>query len=361
MDSASDKSTSNFPGAYLVFTLSGRYYGIKSDFLVESVRLPELTQVDDEPNYIAGVINLRGRVVPVMDLHMRMGSLASRYNISDTVIILKNDKRSLGIIACELEKLTTFSAEDIGSLEHFEHSQNDSHYSYRLSNCVSGVAKDGENLVMILDLEALFASGWSMEKAQDSDQPEVENARREIASYFCPEAEKFEREIFRKRKLRLMQPHEGLERSGKITLAIVVMGGENLALELENVNRFAKVSHITPIPCCPGHILGDINLRGEIITVLDLREVIGLSKPDVSPPYSVVVVTVDGIRAGVAVENIVDVVRMDKSRIGTIPVAGSALSQRLIKGAVIFEKNVYSIIDIRKMILDENLSVNDMA
>ena len=86
-----------------------------------------------------------------------------------------------------------------------------------------------------------------------------------------------ERATFRERAENLRRTAESEDFAGLIPLAVIGLNGEYLGLDLDTVREFTDdISKITPIPCCPPHIVGNINLCGEIVTLVDVREVLNL-------------------------------------------------------------------------------------
>ena len=86
------------PGEYLSFTLADEHYAL--DILkVQEIRGYEgVTRVPDTPAYIRGVVNLRGAIVPVLDLRMKLGLAEARYDAFTVMIVLNLDGRAAGIV-----------------------------------------------------------------------------------------------------------------------------------------------------------------------------------------------------------------------------------------------------------------------
>src|SRR5690349_14814383 len=91
-------SSDTFPVHHLIFTLRGSVYGVPASAVREILWLPELTPVEESPRYVAGVLNLRGRIVPVIDLNIRFGLAPRRCRLEDSVIILEGEGSLAGLI-----------------------------------------------------------------------------------------------------------------------------------------------------------------------------------------------------------------------------------------------------------------------
>src|SRR5205814_10252811 len=86
-----------------------------------------------------------------------------------------------------------------------------------------------------------------------------------------PEATTAERAVFQERARTLSQPMEAQDYAGLRPLAVTRLGPEVFGFPLDVVTEFAAVGSVTRVPCCPPHILGQMNLRGDILTLIDIR------------------------------------------------------------------------------------------
>jgi len=76
-------------GKYLTFNLMEEYYGINVDWILQIIAIPEITMIPKTPPFIKGVINLRGKIIPVMDLRLRFNLPLQEYNERTSIIIIK--------------------------------------------------------------------------------------------------------------------------------------------------------------------------------------------------------------------------------------------------------------------------------
>lgn len=83
---------------YVVFELQHVLYAAKTAWVKELITLPELTLVSSAPSFIVGVLNLRGKLVPVIDLNLRQGRPRARYGLDNHVVVLQHDGTNLGLI-----------------------------------------------------------------------------------------------------------------------------------------------------------------------------------------------------------------------------------------------------------------------
>ena len=137
---------------FLTFMLNGEEFGV--DILcVQEIRvMSTVTELPNKPNYLKGVINLRGVIIPIIDLRQRFGQSALEYNKQTVTIILKSiDSKNpvvVGIIVDAVSEVYKFSQEAIRKSPTF---------GKKIDDCfIKGLATVEERLVILLDTNALL-------------------------------------------------------------------------------------------------------------------------------------------------------------------------------------------------------------
>ena len=104
-------------GKYLTFILGGGAFGIPILKVREIIRLVEITPIPRMPDYVRGVINLRGKIVPVIDLRMKFGlpntSTTNRTCIIVTHVVMASSTKLMGLVVDALEEVYQISEEEI--------------------------------------------------------------------------------------------------------------------------------------------------------------------------------------------------------------------------------------------------------
>ncbi|MBR5993957.1 MAG: chemotaxis protein CheW [Lachnospiraceae bacterium] len=135
---------------YIVIKIGDESYGINIAFVDNIVRMQHITRVPKVASHIKGVINLRGIVVPVMSLRLKMGLEEDVITKATRIIILKLETQgTVGIIVDEVREVITLDS------EHIEKVAQDSTKSPEHVNFVSAVGKTGDELVSLLDLNTI--------------------------------------------------------------------------------------------------------------------------------------------------------------------------------------------------------------
>lgn len=134
---------------FLTFRIGEEEYGL--DILrVQEIRSYEApTRVANAPAFVKGVVNLRGVIVPILDLRIRLGQ-TSEYNAFTVVIILNVGSRVVGIVVDSVSDVLALSAEEIKARPEVPAAMD--------ARFITGLGKIGERMLILLDIEAMIKS-----------------------------------------------------------------------------------------------------------------------------------------------------------------------------------------------------------
>ena len=346
-------------GTLAVFMAADKLYATPAELVKEVVNLPEVSPLEDSAEFVIGVVNVRGRVVPVIDLFLRLGRKPIRYSPTDSLMILEYRRRLVGLVVNELVEISFFEPDSIDSLDDLAEGE----WAAGLgeSRCLAGVAREDDRLIRILDVRALISyddyeqsftgPGFEHDFSQES------RSLREIRR-FMPDASPEEAAVFKERARRLRRRLGEEQEDGDLPLAVIMLGGEYFGVDLEIVRGFSGIRALTPIPGCPEHILGDVNLRGEVLTVLDLNSVLNLPVAADKAAPKLMVVETKGLRVGFQVDEVVDVIHIGPEHISPPPIAGAGAKRGCYKGATRYRDHSIGIVDLERLLADDRLVVD---
>lgn len=98
---------------FLTFFIGQEEYGIDIKYVTEIIGVQKITEVPDMPNYIKGVINLRGKVIPVMDVRLRFGMEERDYDDRTCIIVINVEEQAVGLIVDRVSEVLDIPAGDI--------------------------------------------------------------------------------------------------------------------------------------------------------------------------------------------------------------------------------------------------------
>ena len=98
---------------YLSFKIGKEAYGIGIKFITEIIELQKIIEIPDVPNYVKGVINLRGKVIPVIDLRLRFNMEERVYDDRTCIVVVDINKTAVGIIVDTVEEVLEIAEKNI--------------------------------------------------------------------------------------------------------------------------------------------------------------------------------------------------------------------------------------------------------
>jgi purine-binding chemotaxis protein CheW len=161
--------------------------------------------------------------------------------------------------------------------------------------------------------------------------------------------------ILRERALKLAKKIDTGQRDGE-TLEVIefTLAHEHYAVEMAYIKEVYALKDLTPVPCTPSHILGIINLRGQVISVTDIRGFFDLPKKEISDQFRVLVLKNSNMELGILAESVLGERKVPLEDIQSQLVGSKAVSEGYIKGVT---KERLIIMDMEKFLSDENIVV----
>ena len=128
---------------------------------------------------------------------------------------------------------------------------------------------------------------------------------------------------------------------------------EVYGIEVMQVQEVLRVTEITPVPGAPDYILGIINLRGNVVTVLDTRKRFGLPPKEIEDPSRIVIIESADQVVGMLVDSVAEVVYLRYSEIESSPNVGNEESSRFIQGVHSRNDSLLILVDVNKLLTDD--------
>lgn len=148
------KAIADKEGKYLTFTLGGEEYGIGILKIKEIIGMMHVTTMPQTPDFVKGVINLRGKVIPVMDLRLRFGMAAMAYTERTCIIVVEIEGSSgtiqIGIVVDSVSEVLNIKGDDIEDTPAFGTRLN--------TDYILGMAKMEGGVKILLDIDKVLTS-----------------------------------------------------------------------------------------------------------------------------------------------------------------------------------------------------------
>jgi purine-binding chemotaxis protein CheW len=147
-------------GKYLTFQLGHEFYGVEVLQIREIIRLIDITPVPQMPDYIKGVVNLRGKIIPVVDLRLKFGLTEIQANERTCIVVVQLDSVSgvatrLGLVVDGVEEVVNIAASEIETTPNFGSSLDTDYFSGMAK--IKGSLKTLLNINRVLQMDAAVA------------------------------------------------------------------------------------------------------------------------------------------------------------------------------------------------------------
>jgi purine-binding chemotaxis protein CheW len=141
---------------YLTFHLAGEDYGIEIQYVIEIIGIQNITDVPDMPAFIRGVINLRGKVIPIMDVRARFGIEDRSYDDRTCIIVVNIDGTEVGLVVDEVSEVADIPENNVAPAPKTSKNSEDSY--------IQGMGKINNEVKILLDVHKLLFSGEMMQE-----------------------------------------------------------------------------------------------------------------------------------------------------------------------------------------------------
>ncbi|URA10364.1 chemotaxis protein CheW [Thermospira aquatica] len=131
---------------YLTFTLGDNSYGIPIAHIRDIIEMQKIATIPDMPPYVRGVINLRGKIIPVVDMRLRLHMPFREYDDRTCIIVIELKNTLIGLIVDVVEEVLEILPNNIEVTPHFRGIEAQERY-------IKGIGKVGDKLKILLDVE----------------------------------------------------------------------------------------------------------------------------------------------------------------------------------------------------------------
>jgi purine-binding chemotaxis protein CheW len=134
------------------------------------------------------------------------------------------------------------------------------------------------------------------------------------------------------------------------------LDNETYGINVMRVQEVLRYTEIAPVPGAPSYVLGIINLRGNVVTVIDTRQRFGLMNAEISDNTRIVIIEADKQVVGIMVDSVAEVVYLRQSEIETAPNVGNDESAKFIQGVCNKNNELLILVELDKMMSEEEWS-----
>lgn len=242
------------------FQSDAAHYCVAVEYVESTVWLPALSSLDGAPPWLAGLMNWHGQSVPVIDFSRFMGHAARAPSVLQKLLILRDGDKRVAIIVDQVDGLEDWSGEllPLPSLV-----QPGAHLGIEQGGVLVGEVRRGDEIVMFIHAAGLLhvPTHWPVCEAS--------------ADAFVGKVSPEDVQIFQDRMHRLAAPVATQDVQDHVQFAIVSIGTRTYAIKLEQIVEFTRLRQYSFLPGSALCIVGCMNLRGEMMTIVDVGVLAG--------------------------------------------------------------------------------------
>lgn len=300
--------------SYVTFALARESFGIALEQVEEIIEVPEITKVPDAPEYVLGVICLRDQVMPLVDLGQILsveGNEAGR--VHEMVVIVAFGSAIIGVVVDSIQEILRVAKQQILPAPQTLSETETEH--------LEGVVLRGERMVALINVLKIITG---------DDQEKIAALGHGMGL----------------KDTRLQEVVD------KEDLVVFRLGAERYAMKLVAVREIIMVGQITPVPRAPVFVEGVLNLRGEVMPVVDLRSRFGLEKAERSRLTRILICPLSGVFTGLVVDAVEEVRPVETRLFEDPPHITSAAANRYIEKVARVESGMIFLLQVQDLLTD---------
>ncbi len=343
--------TSVASGFHLVFHRHQARYALPLHLVREIVCIPELVVVENMPEHVVGVFNYHGRLVPVMNLDGPLGHVSFRYKISDNVILLQWDETICGLIVDDTRDLENIQLDEIEQGNALEVSNPPHPLIAHVVPHDAGAINVLHSLPLSHDRNAIQQFIRNLSDLEKNEQ--LVSAPKLIRGMTL-----LEQTLMRERTENLREADQE-DLSGFTQLVVIRIDQDYFGFDLELIRECAEISRVIPIPGCPEYLVGVMNVRGEVLPIVDMRATLNVPTIENAQFHKAVVVQFENISVGIVAEEIIESVFLQSSDMVSGSLTGTAKEEGYIRGIARFhDEKILKVLDLQTLLMNGELSVD---
>ena len=323
---APPRTTYSAGDRFLIFAECGSRYAIPALLVQEALLLPKLTALEETPPWVVGAFERLGALVPVISpalaLHHQqtpaagvsdLGIITDRSGYlvalhADEVVGLVPAQRVLPLPPDRLEELRGANAPSPCTVQEPESEPETIAATPIIQNEIA--LEDG--MVPVLEADALRLHAASAAEVTDLPEQRLQTFERALG-----DADKAR---LAARALDYSRSSVAKQQRSLDGFVVVEIAGERFAFPAAESLELVRIGGLFPVPGAPAHVLGFSALRGEVITLVDVRAPLGLSTGGLWEPPMMIVLQFRDQHTGIAIDSAIALIRAELGPIGELPV-----------------------------------------
>ncbi|RJQ55970.1 MAG: hypothetical protein C4521_01220 [Actinobacteria bacterium] len=162
-----------------------------------------------------------------------------------------------------------------------------------------------------------------------------------------------EREVLRERALRLAKPQEVEEHGDLCKLLVLRLADEWYAVDVAQVREVLHGVEVTRVPCTPSYVLGIVSVRGEIVSVCDVKEALGLGLEPAAGNPPIVIVEIDDVVTGLAADDVAEIVEVPEASVEPALTSVDRFGAEYVSGESMIDGKLVAILNVERLVIQQ--------
>ncbi len=300
--------------AFVTFSLGGESFGIALEQVEEILEIPAVTKVPDAPDYVLGVICLREQVLPLVDLTAVLAVQGlQEERQSEMVVLVSFGETAIGIVVDRIQEILRVTPDKLLPAPQTLSETEAEH--------LEGVILREDRMVGLLNVMRIITG---------DDQAKISALGQGLG----------------------LRDSKAMEVEEKEDLVVFQLGAERYAMKLQEVREIIMVGQITPVPRAPQFVEGVLNLRGEVMPVVDLRTRFGLERIERNRLSRILICSIGGVYTGLVVDAVDEVRPVERRAFEDPPRLSAAAGNRYIEKVARVGEGMIFLLQVRDLLTD---------
>ena len=322
---------------HLYFKLGTSQYAVNTANVLEIMKLPALDYPQKLPNNIIGLLKYNNFVINIIDIRFYLNIEVTPYTANSELLIVKTDETIFGIITDKVIGIVPFESSKIDTIPFVDN-----------KTIIDSIYKENQDTIFIINIYSIENLLKQTVKLEDVDIQSLFPS--DVASVTIMKHRM--QELTEKSSLSVMS--EGLHSKQK--LISFNLNNDLYCIGLDYVKEVLKDTTITPVPGTPDFVEGIMNLRGDYITVINIKNFLNIHKEDKKNDIEknpVIIVKTDDMTLAFLIDKINELFEVQEDKIMN---AGDGY----FSNEFIINDIPYTILNIEKIFTDKRIVVTDM-
>ena len=301
------------------FLLGNEEFALEIEHVREIIRYPEIVKVPNLPQYIKGVISLRDTLMPIIDMRIKLDTGNEEISESTRVVVVDADNTRYGLVVDRVYEVTRIAKDTIFAPPQALSSDS--------GEQLQGIARvdGGKRIIMLLDPREII----SREELQDIGNLENAEAGMGEEKNFLAEVDEEQMVVFR-------------------------LAGEQYGVRITQVQEINRLAKITKVPRAPRFVEGVINLRGDVIPVVDLRKRFEIESKNYNEFTRVIVSDINNKKVGIIVDEVLEVLRISHQLVEDAPdILQNQQMHSFMDGIANLEKRMIMMLNLENILVEK--------